>query len=220
MTNEALPPARRRTPLIGAVAAVLVAALLLRVATATIGHPSSSVSGSQLRDLVVGIAFAAVLGACLLWGFYRPGRRLASEVARYGARPLMIYSSDRLSQALNGLTGVSLASSSSSQGAFLALIDEGETFALWRWYWSRPQCVARIPWARIDSLRVDEVAHRVTVDRAISLRLTANGNHLDIPVSPQECRRLRLKPVSDADFRVTLDLFRRRLSESRGPDAI
>ena len=204
-------PARRRSWAVRGLLAALITVLWLQVITAILGH-SPSVAGSRLPAVLGGLVGGAVLSVILLWAFYRPGRRLLTELIRSGSVPTAIYSSDRLKEALQDLTGVRLKSYLSRDGAFLAFVDTGEKFELWRWYWNRPQCVARIPWSRTDSYEQDEVRHAVTIDRAIVVGLQKSGQRVSIPLTPYKRGWLRLRPVSDEEFWSLLQHFESHLS--------
>jgi hypothetical protein len=216
MDEDVFPPSRkRRWPVFllvtGAVGALSLPGILRYVA----GRSADQVS-STLVALIAGIGGGVVLGVGIFWIFYRPGRLLISTLVKSGSdEAIAIYSSKELEHAIKALNGVVLGSSSWASSAFLAFVDTGSKFEIWRWHRSRPECVARVPWARIASIAVDSVAHDVTTDRAIVLNLTAGGRDLRLPISPQHCRVIRIRPMKDDAFAATLDRFRSRLAESR-----
>ena len=121
---------------------------------------------------------------------------------------MVTYSSRDLETAIKDLNGVMLRSSGLPGSAYLAFVERGPKFEIWRWNRGSHECIARIRWAQIASVEVGTVRHGTTIDRAIMLSVLKKGRMVRLPISPQNQQLLRMTPAKDDDFRRALHHLR------------
>jgi hypothetical protein len=168
-------------------------------------------------EIAGGLVLGMILGWVFLWTCYRPGRMLyrVMAAANEGHEVVPFYSSDLFVSGLKELTGVTIASSASPSGAFLVFVDTGRNFELWRWHRSGPDRVARVTWSAVSGIDIATIPHFASTDRAIVLKMRVDGRDVTLPMSPQVCRSLRLRPVVDDEFEMLFARWQKRVTTSR-----
>lgn len=207
---DQIPRARRRrwsSPIVAAVVLVVSAPNILEQLD---GGPSPATTETTVCGIVLGLA----LLAAFLWMFYRPGQQLHRAMVKANPNLLVVpvYSSDDFIRAIEQLNGSRLTSSNLPAGAFLVFVDAGRQFELWKSHHRKVERVIRLPWVAVDSIEIDVVSHPTTVDRAFVLNVKTSERNVRIPISPQECRAVRLAPVKDRAFHQLLAQFKSRVA--------
>lgn len=217
MKPTRLPPARKKQLNV----LFLLAAVLLVIAGPTLIPLAFGAQGSVTLpvffEIAGGLTAGIALGWLFLWVCYRPGRRLFRVMteANPGLQVVPFYSSAPFISGVKELTGTTLASSESPSGAFLMLVETGRNFELWRWYRGGARRVGRFAWSTITAADVGTVSHFVTTDRAIVLTMQIEGRAIEVPISPQACHSVRLKPVDDDAFAGLVGRWQQRVVTSR-----
>lgn len=215
LTETIPPPRAQRWPLVLGVLVLFGALVLLNALRAWEAHRLDQLAAT-FDYFWSRLGAAVVTFAVVSWLIYRPSRVLMRKLRQSGIdSPVPIYSSRDLEQAIKAINGVVVGSHSTPRTAFLAFVDGGPTFEIWRLHRGQPQCVARARWQQVASIGMDTVNHLTTVDRAIVLNVPKNGRTVGLPISPQSLHLGRMRPVKDAEFRATLRDFRMRLETHR-----
>lgn len=220
MKSTRLPSARKKRRNIH----FLIIAVLLATAGPTLIPLALGARGLAtlpvFYEIAGGLAAGVALGWVFLWICYRPGQRLFRVMteANPGLQVLPFYSSDPFIISVEKITGTTLTTSASPSGAFLAFVEAGRYFELWRWHRSAPRRVGRFEWAAVTSAHVGTISHFATTDRAIVLTMNVDGLAIAVPIAPQERHPLRLRPLNDDAFAVVVSRWQERVAANL-PDA-
>jgi len=171
----------------------------------------------KFESVLFGTGLGIVLAITSLWMFYRPGRQLYRAMVEANRNLLVvpIYSSDDLVSGLAELNGSRLASSGLPSSAYLVFVDAGRQFEIWKWHRRRPERVIRLSWAAVQSIDIGTISHLVIIDRALVLNVESGEGTVRIPIAPQECRAVRLRPVKDDVFNNILTGLQSRVAANR-----
>jgi hypothetical protein len=209
-----IPPRRRRR---GGVIVVVAAVLLATFLPSILALLDGTAAPGTIETVIYGSALGLALSVIAQWIFYRPGRQLYRVMTKANQKlqVVPIYSSDNLIDALKELNGSQLVSSALPTGAYMLFVDAGRQFEIWRWNRSRPERVIRLSWSAVRSIDIGTISHLVIVDRALIMSVKSDDTTVQIPISPQECRAVRLTPVKDAVFNTMLSGLQSRVAINR-----
>lgn len=216
VSTETIPPPRaKRWPIVLGVL-VVIGVLSLPNVVRTMEGQSPDQLATIFDSLWARLVPAFALALVFLWLLSWPSRMLVSKLRKSGIdSPIPIYSSSELEDAIKALNGVVVGSHALPATAFLAFVDVGSKFEIWRWHRGQPQCVARLRWEQVASIGLDAVSHFTTIDRAIVLNVPKNGRTVGLPISPQHPHLVQMRPMKDVEFVATLRHFRMSMESNR-----
>ena len=207
-----LPRRRKRWPLVvvffGFIAWTVIPGQVDRFA----GKPPGELWSAAI-SLAVTLLAAAFLSVLYLWFLHRPSRTMDRKLRLSGLEPITTSMSRDLEEAIWALKRVRLASRWSRSGAFLAFVDVGPKFEIWRSRHGRDECVVRVPWSRVMSWELGSVTWGLNDDPAVVLILRHEGQTLHLPICPQKCGRLFTGAASSREFADVVRKFQLKLTD-------
>ena len=171
---------------------------------------------STAISLGVELLTAAFVIVIYLWFLHRPSRTLDRKLRLSGLEPITTSMSRDLEEAIWALKRVRLASRWSRSGAFLAFVDVGPKFEIWRSRHGRNECLVRVPWSRVMSWELGSVTWGLNDDPAVVLVLRHEGQTLHLPICPQKCGRLFTGATSSREFAEVVQKFQLQLTGPSG----